>query len=108
MRELSVVEQRYLAVLAVLSDGETVTDVAARFGVRRQTVHAWLARYEGGGLDALVDRSQAQPRICGQPPPRRHSSDASTAELGAIERSHMPMCGRWVRAHHNLISALDR
>ena len=43
MRELSVAEQRYQAVLAVISDGETVTDVAARFGVRRQTVHEWLA-----------------------------------------------------------------
>ncbi len=31
MRELSVVEQRYQAVLAVISDGVTVTDVAARF-----------------------------------------------------------------------------
>ena len=26
-------EQRYQAVVAVISDGETVTDVAARFGV---------------------------------------------------------------------------
>lgn len=44
MRELSVAEQRYQAVLAVISDGETVTDVAARFGVRRQTVHGWRRR----------------------------------------------------------------
>jgi hypothetical protein len=29
MRELSVAEQRYEAVLAVIADGETVTDVAA-------------------------------------------------------------------------------
>jgi hypothetical protein len=29
MRELSVAEQRYQAVLKVISDGETVTDVAA-------------------------------------------------------------------------------
>ncbi len=49
MRELSVVERRYQAVLSVISDGETVTDVAARFGVRRQTVHEWLVRNEGGG-----------------------------------------------------------
>ncbi len=50
MRELSVAEQRYQAVLVVISDGETVTDVAARFGLPRQTVHEWLARYEAGGL----------------------------------------------------------
>jgi hypothetical protein len=35
---------RYEAVRAVIADGETVTDVAARFGVARKTVHAWLAR----------------------------------------------------------------
>jgi hypothetical protein len=42
MRELSVAEQRYQAVLAVIGDGETVTEVAARFGVARKTVHARL------------------------------------------------------------------
>jgi transposase InsO family protein len=57
MRELSVAEQRYEAVLAVIADGETVTDVAARFGVARKTVHAWLGRYEAGGLEGLADRS---------------------------------------------------
>jgi hypothetical protein len=40
MRELSVVEQRYEAVRAVICDGETVTDVAVRFGVARKIVHA--------------------------------------------------------------------
>ena len=47
---MSVSEQRYQAVLAVISEGETVTDVAARFGVSRQTMHTWLAKYEAGGL----------------------------------------------------------
>ena len=56
-------EQRYQAVLAVVSDGETVTDVAARFGVRRQTVHEWLAKYEVGGLEGLADGSH-RPRSC--------------------------------------------
>src|SRR5215469_3288140 len=56
MREKSVAEQRYEAVRAVIADGETVTDVAARFGVARKTVHAWLARYEAGGLEGLGDR----------------------------------------------------
>jgi transposase-like protein len=57
MRELSVSEQRYQAVLAVISDGETVLSVAARFGVHRKTVHGWLARYEAEGLEGLADRS---------------------------------------------------
>jgi transposase-like protein len=30
-------------VLAVLEDGLSVTDVAAKVGVSRQTLHAWLA-----------------------------------------------------------------
>ena len=56
-------EQRYEAVRAVIADGGTVTDVAARFGVARKTVHAWLARYEAGGLEGLADRSH-RPRWC--------------------------------------------
>jgi len=58
-----VAEQRYQAVLAVISDGETVTSVAARFGVSRKTMHGWLAKYEAGGLEGLVDGSH-RPRSC--------------------------------------------
>ncbi len=36
--DMTVVEQRYRAVLAV-QRGETKTDVAAQFGVSRQSVH---------------------------------------------------------------------
>jgi transposase InsO family protein len=54
---MSVVEQRYQAVLAVIDQGETVTSVAQRFGVSRKTVHVWLARYEAAGLENLADRS---------------------------------------------------
>jgi transposase InsO family protein len=61
--ELSVMEQRYQAVLAVVQDGWKVTDVAERLGVSRQSVHAWIARYEAGGLAALADRSH-RPATC--------------------------------------------
>jgi transposase len=57
MRELSVAEQRYRAVLAVIADGLSISQVAGKVGVSRQTLHAWLARYEAGGLEGLVDRS---------------------------------------------------
>ncbi len=60
--ELGVVEQRYQAVLEVLS-GVAVTDVARRYGVARQTVHAWLRRYARSGLAGLVDRS-SKPKSC--------------------------------------------
>jgi transposase-like protein len=39
-----VVEQRYDAVMEVLCDGRTVTEVAERWGVSRQSVYAWLDR----------------------------------------------------------------
>ena len=50
-------EQRYKAVLAVIGDGRSITEVAAAWGVSRQTLHGWLVRYELGGLEGLVDRS---------------------------------------------------
>ena len=82
MREMSVVEQRYQAVLAVISDGETVKDTAARFGVSRQTLHAWLAKYEAGGLENLADGSH-RPRSC----PHQMSGEAEVA-VAELRRAH--------------------
>ena len=94
MRELSVVEQRYQAVLAVVGDGETVTEVAARFGVRRQTVHEWLAKYEAGGLQRLSDRSH--------PPVSCPHQMTSVVEVAVIElrRAHPSWGPR--RLHYEL------
>jgi transposase-like protein len=61
--ELGLVEQRYKAVLEVLNDGASVTDVARRYGAGRQAVHGWLRRYSAEGLGGLVDRS-ARPETC--------------------------------------------
>ena len=61
--ELSVMEQRYQAVMVVVQDGWKVTEVADRLGVSRQTVHTWIARYEQGGLAGLSDRSH-RPSTC--------------------------------------------
>lgn len=68
LTELSVVEQRYLAVREVL-DGARVTDVATRYGVDRRTVHRWLVRYANEGLGALADRSSRPDRCPHQTPP---------------------------------------
>jgi transposase InsO family protein len=76
MRELSVAEQRYQAVLAVISDGLSVSQVAQKVGVSRQTLHAWLARYEAQGLEGLVDRSH-RPVSC----PHQMSSLVEAAVL---------------------------
>jgi transposase InsO family protein len=61
--ELGLVEQRYEAVSEILVDGATVTDVARRLGVSRQTVHTWLRRYGNGGMADLADRS-SRPDHC--------------------------------------------
>lgn len=66
--ELGLVEQRYQAVLEVLS-GATVTEVAGRFGVTRQSVHRWLRRYASRGLAGLVDGSTVPGSCPHQMPP---------------------------------------
>ena len=60
--ELGVVEQRFQAVLEVLG-GASVTDVARRYGVVRQTVHRWLRCYAESGVSGLADRS-SKPQSC--------------------------------------------
>ena len=60
--ELGVVEQRFQAVLEVLG-GASVSDVARRYGVVRQTVHRWLRKYAGSGVSGLADQS-SRPHSC--------------------------------------------
>jgi transposase InsO family protein len=63
LRELAVSELRYRAVLEAL-DGAAVTEVARRYGVSRQSVHRWLARYAAdGGVVNLQDHS-SRPHWC--------------------------------------------
>jgi transposase InsO family protein len=80
--ELSVMEQRYQAVLAVVQDGWQVSEVARRLGVSRQSVHAWIVRYEAGGLAALADRSHRPSRCPHQTPPELE------AEICELRREH--------------------
>lgn len=61
--ELSVMEQRYQAVLAITQDGWKVSEVAGRMGVSRQSVHNWMVRYKQGGLASLADKSH-RPHTC--------------------------------------------
>ncbi|MEU1706406.1 IS481 family transposase [Streptomyces sp. NPDC005706] len=79
--ELSVVEQRYRAVLAVLA-GATVTEVAAQLGVSRQTVSGWKSRYEASGLAGLADRSR-RPASC----PHQASAEVEAA-VCELRRKH--------------------
>ncbi len=82
MREMSVTEQRYKAVLAVIGDGRTVGEVAADWGVSRRTMHRWLVRYEGDGLEGLNNRSH---RPAKSP---RQMAPAVEAMVLEMRRSH--------------------
>ena len=62
-------EQRYKAVLAVIGDGRTVGEVARDWGVSPRTMHRWLLRYEGDGLEGLGDRSHRPAHCPHQTPP---------------------------------------
>ena len=92
--EISVMEQRYQAVLAVQVDGLKVTEVAEKLGVSRQTVHAWLRRYEAGGIEALADRSH-RPASC------PHQMDAAVEAMVCELRRQHPYWGP-VRIAHQL------
>jgi hypothetical protein len=43
-------EQRYHAVMEVLSAGVPVVEVAERYGVSRNAVHEWISRYASGNV----------------------------------------------------------
>ena len=75
--ELSIVEQRYQAVLAVKA-GDPVIEVAARVGVSRQSLHSWVSRYDETGLAGLQDRSRRPDSCPHQAPPE---VEAAVCEL---------------------------
>jgi transposase InsO family protein len=95
LRELNVVEQRYRAVLEVLS-GIPVVEVAERYGVARQTVHRWMARYQANGVSGLADRSHAP-----KGHPWRIQADVE-AVICELRRAHR----RW--GPRRLVFELDR
>ena len=75
---MSVAEQRYQAVLAVIAQGRAITEVAKQWRVSRQTLHTWLARYEQAGLEGLPDRSH-RPVSCPHQMPAE--TEAAVLEL---------------------------
>src|SRR4030088_1615552 len=82
MSEMSVTEQRYKAVLAFMAGGGRVSEGASEWGVCRQTMPRWLARYEGDGLEGLGNRSSRPAHCPHQTPP------AVEVMLLEIRRSH--------------------
>lgn len=84
--ELGLVEQRYKAVLEVL-EGASVTDVARRHGVGRQSVHRWLSRYADAGMAGLVDQS-SRPDTC--PHQMAPQTEAKILELRRVHPGFGP------------------
>ncbi len=76
--ELGLVKQRYKAVLEVLNDGASVTEVARRYEVGRQTVHNGLRRYAVQRLGGLVDKSSR---------PYTYPHPSTGTEEGLVQRS---------------------
>ena len=91
LAEMSVAGQRYRAVLEVKA-GVPVTGAAARAGVSRQSVHAWVRRYEQGGPGALADRPK-RPDTC----PHQTSAQVEAA-VCEMRREH-PKWGPLRLAH---------
>jgi transposase InsO family protein len=96
---LSVVEQRHRAVLAV-ERGEPKSVVAAQFGVSRQTLHNWLTRYRESGLAGLMDRSHRPPSC-----PHQACAEVET-RVCELRREH-PRWGPRRIAHELAVSAPD-
>ena len=105
LAELGAVEQRYRAVLEVLEEGASVTEVARRCGVARQTVRTWLRRYAEEGMGGLADRpsrpgscphqmpAQVEARILGMR--REHPGWGPSRILFELERAGVvPLPGR--------------
>jgi transposase-like protein len=116
--ELGAVEQWYRAVLEVRV---SVTEVARRYGVVRQTVHGWLRRYFEEGLGGLADRSP-RPASCPHQMPagvearivgmrQEHRGWCSSRILWELERAGMaplPVRSAVYRAlvRHGLVAAM--
>jgi transposase InsO family protein len=92
----AIVEQRYRAVLDAAA-GVPVSEVADRYEVSRQSVHAWIRRYEQGGLGGLMNRSR-RPESC----PHQVSAEIE-AVVCELRREHP----RWgpLRLVHELARA---
>jgi len=80
--ELSVMEQRYQAVLAVIQDGQKIDVVARHMRVARQSVHNWISRDEQGELAALADHSRRSES-------RPHQIDTEVEALICEIRRHL-------------------
>jgi transposase len=81
-------------VLAVIADGLSISQVAGKVGVSRQTLHSWLARYEAGSLEGLVDRSHRPVSCPHQMPARGRKPNPSLPALSRQAELSIPAQAR--------------
>ena len=80
---------RAVMIHMVLDQRRPISEVAAAFGVSRETLHKWLRRYRTGGPKALVDRSCRPDRIHRKyPPPTDELKNVLFKTLHAPPRDH--------------------
>ena len=91
MREMSVTEQRYKAVEAVIFAGRTVGQVASEWGVCRQTMHRWLARYDN--FYELKRYRTHQPDLPGWKVPASKLTFGSRPWMPPVPDAHVPADG---------------
>jgi transposase len=63
-------EERRQFVIACEEADESFTVICERFGISRQKGYKWLARFEDGGLEGLLDRSRRPHSNSRSVPPR--------------------------------------
>lgn len=100
MVELSVMDQRYQAVMDVLRDGWRVTEVAERLGVARQSVHNWIRKFRQDGIVGLADQSH-RPKTC------PHQMSAETEKMVVKLRREHPHWGPRTIRHQLGIRGID-
>lgn len=81
-KDVTIVSQRYELVRLYLNGTTAMTTLCRRFGVSRKTAYKWVARYQAGGADALMDQSRRPQTSPHQTPP------AQVAQVLALAKEH--------------------
>lgn len=80
-------ERIALRVIAVRSvaGGESVSDVAQRIGITRQTLDAWVNKHRTGGMEALAAKPRGRRKANGSDRDRGYEAlDGSQTNGGAV------------------------
>jgi hypothetical protein len=84
--------------MGVIGDGLSISQVAEKVGVSRQTLHTWLARYEAQGLDGLVDRSHRLAGVSAPDAGRGGGRLVGVAPVAAVFGGRGGWCSSWLNA----------